>query len=393
MLHRRSIAALCAVLPTTVVPACSDSTNESAIQRTDSAGVEIVTHTGPDTPLDWTFAAAFTLGGKDTEEESFYEADPTTIGVDGQEHIYLLDRDAYRVVVFDGDGRYVRSMGAEGGGPGEMKFPITITVAPDGSVDVFDIAKSGFVRFGPGGEILDERRVTVGLGTGTVRYVGRTQVVPIRDVDVDQGINRHALVTVDGADTTTVVNLERDIGGVVNLTSCGMRIMGVGPVFEPSLRWTPVGPAVAVASSAGYEIGVYRDGRLVQRLRRTVAPTPATPELAVASVGTGMKVMTPGGVRTCDANEVVEQRGMEDVIPVIGDLTEGPGGTLWVRRSTGPGAPHPIDVFEADGSYIGTLPDTAPFPAAVLGSRLIAVEADDMDVERLVIYDVEVRDS
>lgn len=377
------------VIAACLASACAGADHASSIQRTDSAGIEIVSHTGPDTPLDWTFSVAFTLGGKETDEESFYAVGSTMIGVDAARRIYVLDHSGNRVIVFDADGRHVRTMGGEGAGPGEMRFPITLSVAPDGTVHVFDIAKRGFVRFGPDGNVLDEERVTITPGNGAARFVGSGLVVPIRDLDVEHGTDRRELILVTGADTAAFATVERPAGGSITLTSCGMQMMGVGPVFEPDLRWSGFGGTVAVTSATEYDVTVYRDGTPVQVLRRSIAPVPATPEAAERRVGTGMKVVAPGGgVRTCDAAEVVEQRGVAEAIPVIGELTEGPNGTLWVRRAAEPGNPQPIDVYDREGTYLGSLPADSPFPAAVLGDQLIAVERDDMDVERLVIYRV-----
>jgi hypothetical protein len=370
-----------------VFTACTGSGPSTSILRTDSAGIEIVSHTGDDIPLEWSFTAAFSIGGEDSDE-SFYAVDPTTVGIDDSGRFYVLDRDAYRVLVYDARGRYLRSMGGEGGGPGEMRFPFAILVAADGTVGVFDISKRGFVRFGPDGTILDEQRFVAGYGGGLIRQVGSSLVLSADELDVDGGTHTDELIAITESDTTAFVHIERPAGGVIDLASCGMRIMGIGPVFRPSIRWTPLGTTVAAATAADYDLTVYQGGSPMRIVRRSVAPTPATPELAAASVGTGMKVQTTGGIRTCDANEVVEQRGVADVIPVIDDIAEGPNGTLWVRRTTGPGGPRPIDVFNPDGSYLGTLPDDTPFPVAVLGSRLVTIEADEVDVERLVIYDL-----
>jgi hypothetical protein len=367
--------------------ACSGAGPSSSVQRADSAGVEIVTHVGEDVPLDWSFTAAFTIGGEDTEE-SFYSVDPTTVGIDDRGYVYVLDRDAYRVLVYDDQGRYVRTMGGEGGGPGEMRFPFAILVSPDGTVGVFDISKRGFVRFGPDGGLLDEERFLATYGGGLIRQVGPSLVVSADELDTERGIHTDELIAITGPDTTAVVHIERPAGGVIELASCGMRIMGIGPIFRAGIRWTPLGGTVAAATAADYTITIYRDGVPVRMVRRSLDPVPATPELAAARVGTGMKVQSTAGVRTCDAREVVEQRGIADVIPVIDDVAEGPNGTLWVRRTSGPGSPRPIDVFDADGAYLGTLPDGSPFPVAAFGHRLIDIEADDMDVERLVVYDV-----
>ena len=121
-------------------------------------------------------------------------------------------------------------------------------------------------------------------------------------------------------------------------------------------------------------------------LRRAIEPARATREAASATIGDGVRVVAGGGVRICDPEEVVERRGFAETIPVIGEVARGPGSTLWVRRSSGPGAPEPIDVFDRDGTYLGTLPGATPFPVAVIREQFAAIETDETDVDRLAVY-------
>jgi hypothetical protein len=77
-------------------------------------------------------------------------------------------------------------------------------------------------------------------------------------------------------------------------------------------------------------------------------------------------------------------------VPWIVRLTPAPTGEVWVsRKEVGSGRGGLTDVFDATGRYVGTLPSTRPFPVLFLGEdRLIAIETDDFDVQRLVAYDV-----
>jgi hypothetical protein len=382
-LLRRCVAAAWAA----GLAACGGTGGES-VERADSAGVEIVMQRGPDVPLEWTFTRLFSLGGKDTEEESFYQVGSTTVGVDAAGNVYVLDTSAKRVVVFDADGALLRMMGGEGGGPGEMQFPFALTVTPEGVVEVFDIGKRGFVRFGQQGEILEEVRTTFRYGGGLMRYVAGSLTVPVRDFDPERHMTTHRLLSIAGDDTTEIVVLEGPVGDVVTLESCGMQFSGMAPIFWPGLRWSPAGAAVAVAVEAAYVVTMYETGSPVRSVRRDIAPSPATDAAARATIGESMRVVAAGGERICDAAEVVEKRGVADVIPTIADLTEGVDGTLWVKRTTGPADPQPIDVFGADGAYLGTLPEGSPYPVAVGGDRIAVVEQDEMDVQRLVVYEI-----
>ena len=76
-------------------------------------------------------------------------------------------------------------------------------------------------------------------------------------------------------------------------------------------------------------------------------------------------------------------------IPIIAEVAAGPDDTWWVRRRDAAG----VDVYAADGAYLGTLPPSAPYPLVTLpGSRIAGIVTDELDVERLVIYRVRMTD-
>src|SRR5690606_7454703 len=99
---------------------------------------------------------------------------PTSVGTDGEGRLYVLDRPNHRVVVFDAAGRHLRVLGREGGGPGELQWPFNMSVAPDGTVSVYDAGKHALVRFGPDGEVLDESRPDIDYFGPMLRVVGST---------------------------------------------------------------------------------------------------------------------------------------------------------------------------------------------------------------------------
>ncbi len=48
-----------------------------------------------------------------------------------------------------------------------------------------------------------------------------------------------------------------------------------------------------------------------------------------------------------------------------------------------------VDVFDPTGAYLGTLPPGAPWPLAFTPQgNVVAKEKDDMDVERVVVFEV-----
>jgi hypothetical protein len=67
-----------------------------------------------------------------------------------------VDNGNYRVAarVFDRKGSFVRSFGSKGTGPGQFRYPVSITVGRGGETMVSDNVRRDIQVFGPEGELL-----------------------------------------------------------------------------------------------------------------------------------------------------------------------------------------------------------------------------------------------
>jgi len=190
-------------------------------------------------------------------------------------------------------------------------------------------------------------------------------------------------------DTVLLTSLAREPGKAIRLESCGMGFSGMPAIFVPSLRWSARADRVVVATTAQYEVRVFEGDSLLHVVRRTIAPAPATAAAAQRELGDGMRVRTEGGERVCDPVELVEQRGFAPVIPAIASVAIDPDGRLWVERGHVRGDPAAIDLFDARGDYLGTLPPGTPLPVVFLSARRVAtIETDELDVQRIAIHDL-----
>jgi hypothetical protein len=216
---------------------------------------------------------------------------------------------------------------------------------------------------------------------GQIKWTSQGLVVPLRTSEV------HKLVFASSpSEDTPLAVIAMDEGRTLDLKSCGMRFSGMQPVFSPSLLWAANGATVAVARNPAYAVDIYEDGRLVRSVRRALPLIPASAALAEASLGDGMRVGTPNGERVCDSGEVVEQRGFAPHVPMIGRLAVAPDGSIWVERFDVTNDPKDVDLFDPDGSYLGTLPKGTPFPVGFLpDGRILVSETNEFDVEQLVI--------
>lgn len=362
------------------------------VERTDSAGVEIVLSRGADVALDWTFTPVLTLGGADEGPEAFFGISSHSIAVGHEGALYILDNGNHQVHVFDADGRHLRTMGRKGGGPGELQlWPNMIRLAADGTVYVYDIGKNGLVRFAADGSPLPEIRLDI-FGRMIEGYALMDEDVvvktTVRASAEDDPLN--ALVAVSTAGDTTHV-LHTPSPPLKPAQFNCVAISGMTEIFAPELRWSASGSRIYAATSAEYVIDVYEAGRRVASIRRDLAPRPASRDLAIRAVGDKMEVRFGGG-GSCvvQPDEVVDVRGFANVVPAIGETAVAPDGTIWVQRYAIRDEAAPIDILGPDGAYLGTLPAGTPFPAAFYpDGRIVVVEKDEFDVPRVVVYRVE----
>ncbi len=102
-------------------------------------GIKVLTN--PDYPRDGT--VAFNLVeevsiGKEIGEEEYLLNRPSQMHVDNQGYIYILDNRDCHILVYDDMGKYVRTIGRKGQGPGEFMSLAFFDFSQDGRVFVND---------------------------------------------------------------------------------------------------------------------------------------------------------------------------------------------------------------------------------------------------------------
>jgi YD repeat-containing protein len=105
--------------------------------------------------------SAVKIGGGDAADNAqFYEKmGRTDVDADGQGRIYVLDSGGPRVQIFDAQGKFMRSIGKSGEGPGEMKMPSQIAVSRDAKLAVFDMGLQRISIFDAQGKLLRDQLV------------------------------------------------------------------------------------------------------------------------------------------------------------------------------------------------------------------------------------------
>jgi len=357
------------------------------------------------------------------------------LAFDAGDRLYALDQGNYRILVFDAAGRFVRQFGKQGGGPGELQFPMGLTVLADGTVAILDMGRRGFSLFDGDGNYVRDEPLPEGIGAPRPNEVFAhpaggvvLRAMPAFDFRADPPTGKQKSPVLrqplDGGAMTVIHEFEMDAPRVVQPgSSPGGRtmrmVMFTRPTFgkEPTWGLLP-GGGIAVSADGDYAIRTFdAAGRPGRVLARPVAGRKVTKRDQDAAReqrrkelksggGGGARVMTsgggaaatrtvwagPGGGRGGEMSEAeieaqVAQMQFAEEIPAITRIVADATGRIWVERSPERvGDPAPVDLISPDGRYIGTLRN-GKIPGAVSASGLAAwVENDpDTDIERIVV--------
>lgn len=386
--------------------------------------------TAQDLPLTADFPEIYRAGGLDAPDwAQFASGGPVSFDASGNLHI--LDPGNYRVVVVDPQGRFVKTIGRQGEGPGEFGFTFRMMVWRDGRLAVNDLQNNAIHVFGPGGAFDHTMRVPSHISLTSIKPDPNGDALYARGASSSTSPIREALAEMTGETPTEEfddfsigrIDLTADAFAVDvvvqawqvpredraeklsadELLSDPSRIMSTALTssqdrmfFEPTLRWDilPDG-LIAYADSSAYAIKVVTPGGpVVEVIRRPVEPEAVTRRLRSAAIEREIERLTrtleriEGGTPD-DVRERVEEREFYPEVSVIREIRSTWEGGLWIRR---PGeepwdAEGPIDVFGPDRQYVGTFAaDAATMPWAFGPDGLVAYwEFDELDVPTIVV--------
>jgi hypothetical protein len=350
--------------------------------------VSIILNSGVDRPLEWNYRPVERLGGEDDGPASFYEVHRHLASLDGQGDIVVLDKNEFRAVKFTKSGEFLLEAGREGEGPGEFKRPVGIGAARDGGFAVLDAGRGRYVQFDASGQLVEEvparsffsyfHLLDAGLVSQRLGYLMNGSV--------------QRLLLSSASDTTVLAITDTAKTNSYRLEGCGPAPRNVGPViFAPELVWHGNWNSIAVNSEPEYVVNILdATGRPVRSVRRDIPVEDATLALATQwAAENPTRFISSAGECVIDPQQVAEKRGFAPYVPLVGAVRFAPDGSLWVQRSAFVADSGKIDLFDASGQYLGTLPADSRLPIGFTPSGdVLFVERDELDIERLVIAEI-----
>lgn len=380
----RAVASAASLIIAVSLVAGCGGTGTRATTRVDSAGVSIVTYTGPEVPLTWSLDTTLVVGGASEGPASFYRVRPSLLDTDARGRIYVLDDTGKRVSIFDSTGASLGAFGSEGEGPGELEFPLSIAADP-GGVLVYDGAKDAVLAYTLDGALRDPIPYpysVIRMGFPHVQAEPGGLVLWARDrfqgSESPERMDRLWWVGASG-DTTELVPAMPTPTSTAAYPECGMSYSIPVP-FAPFPRWSQWEDRVAVSVWPDYRVDVFEGPTEVLSIRRPEAELHLTESDAVARLKTQGFVAGPCNT---DAATVIRRHGFSPEPQVVRNVALAPSGRLWVQYEGRQGERR-IDLYAADGAYEGSLPEDFPMPMTFLpGDRLVLQLVDSLDVERV----------
>lgn len=209
-----------------------------------------------------------TIGTKEGEPEYLFQR-IRTLEVNDNDNIFVLDTQASQVKVYDGQGKFLRSFGRPGQGPGELQFPMTILLNPKGEVIVGQLNKISY--FTSEGEF--------------IKSIPQNFQGFVEDVD-DEG---NLLATVIDIEKQVYEIRKFDPGlnylftvGQSPLPSAERRRTGETRAFFPLIRFAIINSNQIVCGypGEGYFLKIYDfTGKLIKRIEKEYLPIEVTEEM------------------------------------------------------------------------------------------------------------------
>ncbi len=346
----------------------------------------------------WNTTQTLKIGAIDDSDLNYVFGSIWDVTCDAAGRVYVLDQQANNVRVFSETGEHIRTLGRDGGGPGEFAYPIGLTWDANGHLWVADARNARYTVFDTSGALVATfPRQIGGYGYnwgGGFDNTGVDLYEPsfFRDRETGESRSVYLRLRTEGsvaiADTLVLpravleesyYRMERETGSTI-----------VSIPFAPQHTWVFDGVA-----------GIWSGVTDQYRLYHT-----ALDGDTLLIVEAGYDPISIDDAELAESRSRYEEYGqahwnairerVADVKPPILNMTVDDRGYVWVvrsRPSSAEGNDHTFDVFSPSGRYLTSLDIPVgiyPRPR-IVGDRIVGVYRDELDVSYVVAFRIEGR--
>jgi hypothetical protein len=319
----------------------------------------------------------WTIGGGNSPEQDFSDITAVAVGPAGE--VFVLDGKECRILVFDAKGKFIRTFGRKGQGPGELSGPIGVVVSPGNEILVDDALNRRLSYFSRDGKPLRERSTAQGMGLGMAGFV----------LDPQGRMAARSLSFGGGKIGFEIKVYDKDLKPGLTLAKVELGTLGQKK-FDPLSAMPGMVMAVDergdiyIGSPAGYRINIFGfDGRPRRTIERDYDPVPVRKE----DQDRIFKIL--GGVPTTGGLNLKEMVQVPAVYPAYAGFIVDPAGRILVRTFERGKAENEFfwDLFDAEGRYTARFASAAEFLSWRDG-RVYAVQENEDGFKTLKCFRV-----
>lgn len=309
------------------------------------------------------------LGGAKSEGEYLFSI-INDIAVDDEERIYVLDSKEAHIKIFDKTGKYIKTFGKKGQGPGEMSRPSSIEITPQNEIAVNDSSARKIHFFTLEGDF--------------IRAISQADRAFFSNPKVDEDGNITASYMIMDEEVTYVLKkFTPQLKDLLPIFSTKVAKYPTIDPFFPQCYWDIMeGNKLVWGFADKYELHVLdSEGKLVKKIIKEYNPVKITEE---------------------EKEKVIEERfgGSENIDPAI-KLTWNENhnafmylciddeGRIFVRtyeKAAGRDEFY-YDVFDPDGKYLAQIPLKSR-PYVIKKGMLCTIEEDKEGYQKVKKYKV-----
>ncbi|UCE42032.1 MAG: 6-bladed beta-propeller [Candidatus Aminicenantes bacterium] len=361
-----------------VIGGCS--MRENRVEKVMEDGIEVVLngtepYNLPDvqSPVGLEEEWIIDLEAEDVSNAGLYQIDTFAVDVGGSVYILNLRPEKDHIFKFTQDGKFDKSFGMHGQGPGEFGRPNAVTLTPDQELMIVDPDNAKLVYLTREGELI--REVTLNRNIPFVQPLSDSRFVVFGRMrpDIEKRFVKYPLELCD-----------ENIEPIRMLDEYRMENFRVTRRFrgtQPGFALAVGGSRVFIGNEArDYEIWVYDgEGTLIKKIRKEHHPLPVTEaikEKALARYDDNVKPMV----------------FFPENLPPFRTMAADGEGTLYVvtfEEGNQPGE-NRIDVFSPEGAFVGRLsaavfvsPST-PIDAVACHGRFYYIRETESGFKQLV---------
>ncbi len=341
------------------------------------SGVQVIENPKKLTPPEGTLSKMtlkeeFSIGEGEFDEDMFAEL--TSLDVDSDGNIYILDRKDKKVKIFDSTGKFVKKFGQEGQGPGEFYLPLSLQVTYSNELVIGDAANQRLMFFSLEGELLRE------ISAAAKKALGLA--LPI--IDTQGNIVGQQIVTAESQLLREVRKYDSELNTLFTIASIDNTNMIQGKInpFQVILFYQ-LGKdnSIYLSNPDEYEIKVLTaEGKLMKRILKDYESVEVTEKDKEDFLERVPELAGP----------IKDRIEFPKVYPAYQNFTLDEEWRLFVRtfEKGKEEGEFFFDVFDVEGRYIAKIPFKGE-PRAWKGKKLYAVEEDEDGFQILKVYSVQ----